>query len=65
MKSDAEIVQRAQDELSRLCRETWSGKNPWHWEIPANTERDSDLIIGAGLRVAEKLLAECTQKVMK
>jgi len=59
--SDEAIVKRAQAELGRLCREIWNGnKRAWHWEIPANPKRDSDLIIGAGLDIAAKLLKEKT-----
>ncbi len=57
-RTDAENVARARAELSRLCKGIWAGERPWHWEIPANPERDTDLIIGEGLAVAERLLRE-------
>lgn len=50
---------RARAELSRLCREIWAGnRRAWHWEIPANPERDSDILIGDALGDIPRLVAE-------
>ena len=38
--------EKASTELARLCKEIWIGRRGWHWEIPANKERDTDLILG-------------------
>ena len=57
--ADAEVkIQAASTELSRLCKDIWAGKKPWHWEIPANPARDSDLLLGAAIEVAIKAVAE-------
>ena len=51
-------VKRATEELSRLCKETWAGGKPWHWEIPANPDRDSDLLLGAAIEIANAAIKE-------
>ena len=41
--------EKASAELARLCKEIWDSGRGWHWEIPANKERDTDLILGYSL----------------
>jgi len=61
--------QKAWDELARLT-EGSPGRN-WRWSIPANPERDSDLILAAGLtevaaerdRLLETIAATCVDVV--
>ncbi len=48
-EAEATAEQKAWDELARLT----SGSGPavnWKWSIPANPDRDSDLILAAGLK---------------
>jgi hypothetical protein len=50
--SDREKVSAAEDELARICRD---GPNRFRMSIPVR-ESDSDVVIGAGLKVAADLL---------
>lgn len=45
-------LERAQDEIDRLSE----SRTNWRWSIPANPERDSDLILSDSVRDVEKLL---------
>jgi hypothetical protein len=58
LEAAAAKVKRASDELSRICNETWAGGKPWHWEIPANPARDSDLLLGGAIEVANAAIVE-------
>lgn len=48
----------AQETLSHLCHEKWAGRDGWHWEIPANPSRDTDLQLGASIQSSNKLCDE-------
>jgi hypothetical protein len=54
-------VEIASKELGDLCKARWAGgeawERAWHWEIPANEERDTDLRIGAAIGLAKDLIA--------
>ncbi len=49
IKEISEANSKARDTLKHLCHEKWDGRDGWHWEIPANPEKDTDLIIGKSL----------------
>jgi hypothetical protein len=55
-------VEIASEELGRLCKARWAGPeewaNVWHWEIPANEERDTDLKIGKAIGLCQDLIKE-------
>lgn len=48
----------AQETLRHLCHEKWAGRDGWHWEIPANPSRDTDLQLGASIQSSNKLCDE-------
>lgn len=48
----------AQETLSHLCHEKWAGRDGWHWEIPANPMRDTDLQLNASIQSSNKLCDE-------
>ena len=56
-QAEAEIA-KANIELSRLCNEIWNTGKGWRWSIPADRERDSDLIINDALMAGQKALQE-------
>ena len=64
---EAEVqIQRAQGMVSALCKPRGSeGAREWVMRIPAQPD-DPDLVIDAGLRGKEKLIAEvrCLQRVL-
>lgn len=45
-------IEKAHDHVSDLCE----GKTKWTMRIPAEPDRDSDLVIGAGLQAGKKAL---------
>jgi hypothetical protein len=47
-------IEKAHNHVAALCE----GKTKWTMRIPADEDRDSDLVISAGLSAGEKLLAE-------
>lgn len=47
------LIDRADAEVSALC----SGKRRWTMTVPAEHDRDSDLVIGGALHEARRLLA--------
>lgn len=48
----------AADEVSRMCTAEGGPGASWRWSIPANPERDSDLILTASIADVPVLLAE-------
>jgi hypothetical protein len=53
-------IETASKTLGDFCKEVWAGriKEAWHWEIPANPARDTDLLIGAAIGLANDLVKE-------
>lgn len=49
-------LEKAHTEVGEICRRTGAGR--WRMSIPAQPDRDSDLIISDALRHADELLAE-------
>lgn len=47
-------IEKALDEVSRICKDRWSGRAGWRTSIPARRDYDSDLIIADGLNEAKK-----------
>lgn len=50
MSETSNIEQAAWDELERLTSAPGGPGNAWRWSIPARPDRDSDLILAAGLK---------------
>lgn len=48
--TDTSAEQRAWDEISRLTSAPGGPGAAWRWSIPAKPDRDSDLILAAGLQ---------------
>ncbi|TDD31672.1 hypothetical protein E1287_25770 [Actinomadura sp. KC06] len=49
------LIERAHEEIAAICKD---GPSRWRMSIPAQPDRDSDLILSAGLKAGGDLLAE-------
>lgn len=50
-------IDKAFDEVSRICKERWNGTGDWRTSIPVRMDYDSDAIIGEALRQAREFIA--------
>lgn len=58
LEAAAKTIEIASKELAHLCNEKWAGRDGWHWEIPANPERDTDIRIGDAIGIAQDAVKE-------
>lgn len=51
-----EVIEGGFDEIARICRERWDGKEGWRTSIPARPGYDSDLILVDALLTARNFI---------
>lgn len=61
-RAAAELIERAKQEVFAICKGRHGGGHEWRMSIPVNEERDSDVIIMAGLNALADAVAQAVRK---